>query len=114
MCDYLYPTPNDQRPHPHQVGITIPNYCQRASQFWVQATVTTHNMHACTHHLPRIVRDVEDASKRAIQAQKDGKEVPRSYFRWVKKDGTLYPRLFTNESHNWSYVTVKPYTRKAN
>lgn len=110
MCDYHFTskmTEPDGSP-------TVTDYCQRAAQFWVQATVTTHNMHACTHHLARTVRDVEDASKRAIQAQKDGEEVPRSYFRWVKKDGKLYPRLFSNESHNWAYVTVKPTTRKAN
>lgn len=86
------------------------HFCPRQSMFWVQATVTTHNMHACTHHLARIVRDVESTSKAAIQRQKDGEKVPSSYFQWIVKDGKRYPRLFPREEHNWAYVTVKPYT----
>lgn len=103
MCDYIYPGTGET---------TV--YCPRTSQFWVQATVTTHNANACPHHLARIVREIEEASKLAIiQLQKDGEDVPRSWFRWVKKDGQLYPRLFPAEAHNWAYITVKPYTRKA-
>ena len=110
MCDYIFYSDNPADPTDFESRV----YCERAAQFWVQATVTTHNSRACTHHLARIVREIEGASKNTIQAYKDGEEVPPTYLRWVVKDGKRLPRLFLSESHNWAYVTVKPFTRKGN
>ena len=105
MCDYQYPA-GDTR----YVDPTVPQYCQRASQFWVQSLLSTHNMHACPHHLARIVREVEKEARLFDLNHKDSR--PDGTDKRFRKYGT-HPdddgRRLTGEEANYARVTVKVY-----
>lgn len=107
MCDYKFPAGDTRYIDPENQ-----HYCQRAPQFWVQSLLSTHNSHACAHHLARIVREIEaEACKFDLCAT--GKEAPDLRYVRRERDGKVSSRV-TREHSNWARVTVKPYTRKAN
>lgn len=103
MCDYLHTIILDGEP--------IRRACQRASAFWVQSLLSTHNSHACAHHLPRIVREIEKCAAQ-FDILKPGTRTPdMRYARTDRKDGQS--GRITREESNYARVTVKPYTGKA-
>lgn len=103
MCDYVY-----TRKTPDQ-GITrvTESYCKRASQFWVQSTISTHNAHACPHHLARIVREIEEAT-RPFDILAPG-ITPEPDIRYAV-EGKL--KRMTPHQANGARVTVKLYNGK--
>lgn len=106
MCDYVY-----TRKTPDQ-GITrvTESYCKRASQFWVQSTISTHNAHACPHHLARIVREIEEAA-RPFDILAPG-ITPEPDERYALTDGKSGPKRITPYAANGARVTVKLYNGK--
>lgn len=118
MCDHILRTESVDLAEimPGSWGPTTYNvYCQRASQFWVQSLLSTHNSHACAHHLARIVRDIEAEAKKfdLCAVNPPNTEGPdMRYARTEGPEGKLSSRV-TRESSNWARVTVKPYTPRA-
>jgi hypothetical protein len=102
MCDYRYP----------DKSITVINgnvaykFCERASTFWVQSLTSTHNMLTCSHHLARIVREIDHAA-----AQFDISTIERKPdMRYARRSQSGAHMKMTNETTNYARVTVKPYT----
>lgn len=108
MCDYRYPDPKiTAADGVGTLATTQWKYCQRAPQFWVQSTISSHNMHACPHHLARIVRWVEEAARPFdIMCPPDTPEPDGRY----AVEGKL--KRMTPHQANSARVTVKPYTKK--
>ena len=109
MCeystDYTYPAVKDMPETTERV------YCKRASQFWVQSTISSHNMHACAHHLARIVRSIEEAARPFdILCPPGTPEPDMRYARRDRVDGQI--KRVTHGAANGARVTVKPYTPK--
>jgi hypothetical protein len=86
-------------------------YCQRAPQFWVQSTISQHNSHACSHHLARIVREIEEAARPFDVLAPIG--TPEPDVRYALSGALGVIKRMTPSSANYARVTVKPYTRKA-
>lgn len=113
MCDYiLRQEPIDMAEYmpagsgkaPHNV------YCQRASQFWVQSTISAHNSHACAHHLARIVREIEEAARPFdIMAPPN---TPEPDYRYATRTKGPHFKMITPADANGARVTVKTYSRK--
>ena len=89
MCGYRFPKSG--------------KFCERRNAFWVQSLLSTHNQHACPHHLARIVAEVEDMAYRhdITNPQRDDRPHP-AYVR----DGK--PARLTSPDANYARVTVKP------
>ena len=108
MCDYsndyTYPAVKDMPKTTERV------YCKRAPQFWVQSLLSAHNMHACAHHLARIVREIDDEAKKFDIGHLSSRagQTDKRYRRFgthPDDDG----RRMTNRDSNYARVTVKPY-----
>lgn len=113
MCDYVMrqETIDYAEYMPAGSGTGTHNvYCERAAQFWVQSLLSAHNMHACPHHLPRIVREVEEEARK-FDLCASNTEGPDMRYARTEFDGTVSSRV-TRESSNYARVTVKPYARK--
>lgn len=90
MCGYQFPKSGE--------------FCKRASRFWVQSLLSTHNQHCCPQHLPRIVNEIDQAARgHEITSPDRLGEVNPHYVR----DGKAF-RITSRES-NYARVTVKPY-----
>ena len=101
MCDYRFP---------NKPGSTIPYFCQRAPQFWVQSLLSTHNSHACPHHLARIVREVEEAARPFDIMAPPG--TPEPDIRYALSGALGVVKRMTPKDANGARVTVKIYTPK--
>jgi hypothetical protein len=121
MCDYSTPVQIDLAEiMPGSSGPTTHNeYCKRASQFWVQSLTSTHNMHACAHHLVRIVREIEKCAQQYDVLHPDfiGDARNPLYIRPPRKitaNGKSWTasESLTRDSANYARVTVKPYISK--
>jgi hypothetical protein len=98
MCGYQFPKSG--------------KFCTRTPHFWVQSTLSTHNMHSCPHHLARIVREVESAAK-TFDLLKNMQTAPDVRYRRDDHPGTSTHRM-TTRSANYAYVTVKSLTNSQN
>ena len=110
MCDYVI----RQEPiaaaeiMPAGTGTLTHNvYCQRASQFWVQSLTSTHNMHACPHHLARIVREIEKCAREYDILSPDYLGTENLHPAYVRVGQSTTRRVA-----NYARVTVKTYTPK--
>lgn len=110
MCDYVMrqETIDYAEYMPAGTGTGTHNvYCERAPQFWVQSLLSTHNSHACPHHLARIVREIEEAARQFDITTVDRKPDAR-----YSRDSQMLKVGMTKEQSNYARVTVKPYARK--
>lgn len=111
MCDYRYPTPKVTAADGiGNLATTQWTYCQRTSQFWIQSTISQHNMHACAHHLARIVRTVEEAARPFDIMAPIG--TPEPDLRYALSGTLGVIKRMTPSNANGARVTVKPYTPK--
>ena len=117
MCDYSTPrkVPAAEFMPAGTGTLTHNEYCQRASQFWVQSTISSHNMHACPHHLARIVREVEEMARPFdIMCPPGTPEPDMRYAQYGYGDGQTEHKVkrMTPKDANGARVTVKPYAPK--
>ena len=113
MCDYVLREEKIDIAEimPGEWGPTTQRiYCKRKSTFWVQSLLSTHNMHACPHHLARIVREIDSlAAEYDIAAPES---TPGGTDKRYRKFGT-HPdddgRRMTDRDANYARVTVKPH-----
>lgn len=105
MCDYKY----------SELSANHGPYCQRKPQFWVQSTVSAHNVHACAQHLARMVRVIEERAKPFQLGYRGPLKADGRYS--IRKSGdahwpadTVIHRLPHSDA-NGALVTVKPYNR---
>ena len=105
MCDYKFTNPTTTR------GL----YCERNSTFWVQSTISAHNVHACTAHLARLVRLVEEKARPFQIGYRGDLVADGRYSLRFSGDAhypanTVIPRLPHSQA-NGALVTVKTSTR---
>jgi hypothetical protein len=99
MCGYQFPSGD---------------FCSRSSAFWVQSTISTHNMHSCPHHLARIVREIEEAASPFRIGYIGEREADMRYAKTkhMDKGAAIHvERMFPPNAANGAIVTVKPYVR---
>lgn len=89
MCGYQFPKTD--------------KFCDRASAFWVQSLLSTHNMHSCPQHLARIVREIEARAWEHDITNPNRIEDPHPAY---VRDGKRV--MLTMPKSNYARVTVKP------